>query len=193
MVIDAAHGGDDTGGHLSDGQFEKAATLAFSVRLRSLLSARGIQVVTTRESDQSLDPNQRAEIANRARALACISLHAAESGSGVHLFASSVAPVIPSRFMPWKTAQSGWVTRSLGLAGVINSALTHNGTGVTLGRTSLPGIDSMTCPAVVIELAPQRNPDKQMTAEPDDPNYQAQVAETLAAAILEWRTEAHQP
>ena len=192
VVIDAAHGGDDTGGHLSDGQLEKAATLAFSVRLRSLLSARGIQVVTTREADQSLDPNQRAEIANRARAQACISLHAAEAGSGVHLFASSLTPAIPVRFMPWKTAQAGWVTRSLALAGVINSALTHAGTGVTLGRTALPGIDSMSCPALAIELAPQRSADKKMTAEPDEANYQAQVAEALAAAILEWRTEARQ-
>jgi N-acetylmuramoyl-L-alanine amidase len=193
VVIDAAHGGDDTGGHLSDGLLEKAATLAFSVRLRSLLSARGIQVVTTRESDQSLDPNVRAQIANRARAQACISLHAAETGSGVHLFASSLTPVIAARFSPWKTAQAGWITRSLALAGVLNSALTHSGIGVTLGRTALPGIDSMTCPALAIELAPQRSADKKMTAEPDDANYQAQVAETLAAAILEWRTEARQP
>ncbi len=124
VVIDAAHGGDDTGGHLNDGQLEKAATLAFSVRLRSLLSARGIQVVTTREADQSLNPDQRADIADRAKAQACISLHAAETGSGVHLFVSSLTPEIPARFTPWKTAQAAWVTRSLGLAGVLNSALT---------------------------------------------------------------------
>jgi N-acetylmuramoyl-L-alanine amidase len=193
VVIDAAHGGDDTGGHLNDGQLEKAATLALSVRLRSLLGARGIQVVTTREADQSLDPDRRAEIANRARAQACISLHAAETGSGVHLFASSLTPVIPTRFMPWKTAQAGWVTRSLGLTGVVNSALTHAGTTVTLGRTALPGIDSMTCPAVAVELAPERDADKKTTAEPDDANYQARVAATLAAAIVEWHTEARQP
>jgi N-acetylmuramoyl-L-alanine amidase len=193
VVIDAAHGGDDTGGHLNDGQLEKAATLALSVRLRSLLGARGIQVVTTREADQSLDPDRRAEIANRARAQACISLHVAETGSGVHLFASSLAPVIAARFTPWKTAQAGWVTRSLGLAGVVNSALTHAGTTVTLGRTALPGIDSMTCPAVAVELAPERDADKKTTAEPDDPNYQARVAVTLASAIVEWRTEARQP
>lgn len=193
VVIDAAHGGDDTGGHLSDGQLEKAATLAFSVRLRSLLSARGIQVVTSREGDQSLGPDQRAEIANRARAQACISLHTAETGSGVHLFTSSLAPANPTRFTPWKTAQAAWVTRSLGLAGVINSALTHAGISVTLARTALPGIDSTTCPALAIELAPQRDADKKITAPPDDANYQAQVAETLAAAILEWRTEARQP
>jgi N-acetylmuramoyl-L-alanine amidase len=189
VVIDAAHGGDDTGGHLNDGQLEKAATLTFSVRLRSLLSARGIQVVTTREADQSLNPDQRAEIANRARAQACISLHAAETGSGVHLFTSSLAPSVPTRFMAWKTAQSGWMTRSLGLASTLNSALTHGGTTVTLGRTALPGIDSMACPAVVIELAPERDADKKTISEPDDAKYQAQIAATLAAAILEWRTD----
>jgi N-acetylmuramoyl-L-alanine amidase len=193
VVIDAAHGGDDTGGHLNSGQLEKAATLAFSVRLRSLLSARGIQVVTTREADQSLNPDQRAEIANRAHAQACISLHVAETGSGVHLFASSLAPSAPVRFMPWKTAQSGWVTRSLALAGMLNSALSHGGTTVTLGRTSLPGVDSMACPVVVIELAPSRDADKKTISEPDDANYQAQIANTLAATILEWRTEARQP
>jgi N-acetylmuramoyl-L-alanine amidase len=189
VVIDAAHGGDDTGGHLNDGQLEKTANLAFSVRLRSLLSARGIQVVTTREADQSLVPDQRAEVADHARAQACISLHAAETGSGVHLFVSSLAPSSAARFMPWKTAQSGWVTRSLGLAGVLNSALTHAGTTVTLGRTALPGIDSMACPAVVIELAPERDADKKTISEPDDAKYQATIAATLAGAILEWRAD----
>ncbi|HTX76087.1 MAG TPA: N-acetylmuramoyl-L-alanine amidase [Terracidiphilus sp.] len=193
VVLDAAHGGDDTGGHLNDGQFEKAATLALSVRLRSLLAARGIEVVTTREADQSLDGTARAEIANRARAQACLSLHVAETGSGIHLFASNLAATPATRFLPWKTAQSASVTRSLALMGVLNSALQHGGIGVTLGLTALPGIDSMTCPAVAIELAPERDADKKTTAEPDNPQYQAKVAGILAAALLEWRTEAHQP
>ena len=70
VVLDAAHGGGDPGGRLSDGQAEKAFTLALSVRLRSLLAARGIQVVTTRESDASVDQDRRAEIAKHARAQA---------------------------------------------------------------------------------------------------------------------------
>ena len=114
--------------------------------------ARGFQVVTTRESDQSVDLNRRAEIANHAEARACISLHTADTGSGVHLFVSSLTPAAPARFVAWKTAQAGWVTRSLALAGVLNAALLHAGTTVTLGRTPLPGIESMTCPAVAVEI-----------------------------------------
>lgn len=193
VVLDAAHGGDDSGGHLNDGQFEKAVTLALSVRLRSLLAARGIQVVTTREADQSLTADQRATVANTAKAQVCLSLHVAETGSGVHLFASNLTPKLPERFAPWKTAQSGYVTKSLALTGALNQALVHASIPVTLGRTALPGIDSMTCPAVAIELAPQRDSDKKTTAEPDNPDYQAHVAQVLAAALLEWRSEAQKP
>jgi N-acetylmuramoyl-L-alanine amidase len=193
VVLDAAHGGDDTGGRLENNQPEKAFTLALSVRLRSLLAARGIAVVTTRESDTSVEPNRRAEIANRSQAQACLLLHATESGSGVHLFASSLAPASPAHFIAWKTAQAGWVTRSLALAGVLNSALSHAGMGVVLGRTSLAAMDSMSCPAVAVEIAPERNADKKITAGLADPVYQARVATALAAALLDWRSEAHQP
>jgi len=191
VVLDAAHGGGDSGGRLANGQLEKALTLALSVRLRSLLGARGIQVVTTRESDAAVDPARRAEIANHTQAQACLSLHASESGSGVHLYASSLAPVRPARFAPWRTAQAAWVTRSLALEGTLNSALLQAGMNVTLGRTSLPSLDSMTCPTVAVEIAPELGPDKKVASALDDPAYQARVATALAAALLEWRSEAH--
>jgi N-acetylmuramoyl-L-alanine amidase len=186
IVLDPAHGGDDSGAGLGS-TAEKAYTLAFSVRLRSLLAARGFPVVTTRESDATVDANRRAEIANRFNALACISLHATGSGSGVHIFVSSLAPAADSRYAPWKTAQAAWVTRSLTLAGVLNSALSHAGVPVTLSRIGLPGIDSMACPAVAVEIAPDRS-----SGDPagsfNDPSVQARVAEALAAALVEWRS-----
>jgi N-acetylmuramoyl-L-alanine amidase len=191
VVLDAAHGGNDPGGHLAN-ESEKAFSLALSVRLRSLLGARGIQVITTRESDSTVESNRRAEIANHANAQACLSLHGSQSGSGVHLFASSLPPAQPARFPAWKTAQAGWVTRSLSLAGVVNSALQHAGLPVTLGRTALPAIDSMTCPAIAIEIAPNRAAGNTKTGL-DDPGYQAQIAEALAAAMLEWKAEGRQP
>jgi N-acetylmuramoyl-L-alanine amidase len=193
VVLDAAHGGDDSGGRLASGQFEKEATLAFSVRLRSLLNARGIPVITTRESDMTIDPNRRAEMADHASAQACLNLHVTESGSGIHLFTSSLEPSTATRFVAWKTAQAGWVTRSLALAGALNSALQQAGVNVTLSRTALISVDSMTCPAVAVEIAPARGADGKITAEPYDPDYQARIAATLADAVLEWRTEARQP
>jgi N-acetylmuramoyl-L-alanine amidase len=192
VLLDAAHGGGDLGGRLTDQagqiQAEKTLTLALSVRLRSLLSARGIAVVTTRESDAMVENDRRAEIANRANAAACLSLHASQIGTGIHIYASSLPPVAASQMTPWKTAQAAWVTRSLALAGVLNSALTHAGLTVSLGRTALPAVDSMACPAVAVEVAPEVSPDHPEPTGVDDPGYQARVAQALAAAIVEWRS-----
>ncbi len=188
VVLDAAHGGNDSGGHSSD-WMEKNFTLALSVRLRSLLSARGIQVVTTRESDATQDAGQRDEIANHANAQACVSLHGTLTGTGVHLFASSFAPVAPARFIPWKTAQAAWVTRSVAFEGVVNSALQQSGLQVTVGRTALPVMDSMTCPAIAAEVGPDKGSTRTPAESLNDTNYQARVADALAAAIVEWRSE----
>lgn len=199
VVLDAAHGGDDTGGHSgtpsgnqSSFWMEKDTTLAVSARLRSLLAARGIAVVATRETDANVDRVHRDEMANHANAQACISLHASLSGTGVHLFTSSLAPAQPARIQPWSTAQAPWINRSLSFAGVLNSALQHAGLNVTLGRTSLPVVDSMTCPAVAIELSPEGNTAAGSGLTGVDSlnsaDYQARVSEAIAAAIVEWRS-----
>ena len=188
VVLDAAHGGDDSGARLEN-QAEKTYTLALSVKLRSLLAARGFTVVTTRESDVSVDADRRAAIANHASAQACLILHAAESGSGVHLYASTLAPTDPARLLPWKTAQSASVTRSLSFAGVLNSALSHASIPVTLGRIGLAPLDSMACPAVAVEIAPDRGSDASRPAQLDDPDYQSRVTQALAAALVEWRSQ----
>lgn len=190
VVLDAAHGGKDAGANL-DGQPEKNFTLAMSIRLRSLLAARGISVVTTRETDETVDLIRRAEIANHARAQACLTLHASETGTGVHLYTSSLSPARSVLFEPWKTAQAAWITRSVALEGVLNSAAQHAGLTVTLGRTAVAAMDSMTCPAVAVEIAPSTQAGGVSGASVPgslaDADYQAQIANALAAALLEWR------
>ncbi len=100
---------------LDSGQPEKSATLALSVRLRSLLAARGIQVVTTRESDTSVDPTgaQSSPTTPTRPASACTPARAAPA------FTSSPPRSHPPAYAlrAWKTAQAAWVTRSLALAG----------------------------------------------------------------------------
>jgi len=202
VVLDAAHGGDDGGAKLNGTTAEKTVTLDLSVRLRSLLTARGFQVVTTREANVNLDNDARAQIVNHATygfgGAACLVLHATRAGSGVHLFVSALSPSNPTRFVAWKTAQSGYVTRSLQLASALNSALERSAGGqdsnaatipVTLGRTSLPGMDSMTCPAVAVEIAPLRDSNRRIVTEVADPHYETQIVEALAAAVLEWKTD----
>jgi len=193
-VLDAAHGGENTGARIADNLLEKDVTLALSIRLRSALAARGIAVVTTRESDAELPPNQRAGIANHALAAACLVLHATATGSGVHLFTSSLAPTVAPAsatlpMVPWQTAQAAWVTRSLRLSSEINSALGQAGIPVTLGGTSLQPLDSLTCPAVAVEIAPLAASASNKALPISDPKYQQRILDALTAALLEWSTD----
>lgn len=191
VVLDAAHGGNDIGAKIGN-QEEKDLTLRLSVKLRSLLMARGIAVVTTRESDANINPDRRAEIANHASAAACIDLHAAQAGGtnspSVHLFLSSLPPAKHGGLSPWRTAQSTSIRRSLALAGTLNSALTQTGVTVTLGRAPLAAVDSMTCPAVAVEIAMLPSQER----SPDDSGFVAKVLDALAAALLEWRADGAQ-
>ncbi len=196
VVLDPAHGGADSGAHLSDGATEKDVTLALANRLRNLLEERGFTVIMTRNSDADLSDTQRAALANRAHAQACLLLHATSSGSGIHLFNSSLAPAdatAPHRsFTPWETAQAGSITRSIALAAEINaafSALTgRNAIPVTLGRTYLRPMDSLTCAAVAVEVAPLNAKDPHDRKEADSPDSIDRVARTLAWSLQQWRS-----
>lgn len=216
VVVDAAHGGADGGaalagagaagagngtadGGMAAGTQEKDVTLQMSQALRALLVARGFAVVETRTGDVAMDGDARATVANRATAQACVVLHATEAGAGVHLFVSSLAPGQRAMLMPWKTAQAAWVAESLKLSSALNGALSamgrDDGAGipVTMGRTTLPGIDSMACPAVAVEVAPLRDGARRVVSDVTDREYETRVMQAVAAALLEWRGEAGEP
>jgi N-acetylmuramoyl-L-alanine amidase len=189
VLIDAAHGGADIGARLTPSLNEKDLTLDLANRLRPMLAARGVDVVTTRTSDITLPALDRAEIANRTPFAACLLLHATATGSGVHLYTSSLAPAALAKFMPWASAQSAYVTQSLKLSSDIDSALAHAEIPVTLGRTSLQPMDSFACPAVAVEIAPLQAGASTKAEPVSDEAYQRTVLGALAAAIEEWRND----
>ena len=77
IVIDAGHGGDDTGAKGAQGTLEKNVTLSVARRLKAALEARlGVRVLLTRDGDQAVAPDQRAALANNNKADLFISLHA---------------------------------------------------------------------------------------------------------------------
>ncbi len=92
VVVDAAHGGSDTGAKIGAGILEKDITLELAGRLRSVLKARGVDVVMTRQTDTDVTALDRAQTANHAQAAACLVMHATATGSGLHLYTSSLGP-----------------------------------------------------------------------------------------------------
>lgn len=78
VVIDAGHGGHDTGTIGPTGLMEKELCLDVALRLGKMLKERvpGIEVVYTREDDTFIPLEGRAPIANQARGDLFISVHA---------------------------------------------------------------------------------------------------------------------
>jgi len=79
-----------TGTTTNDGYPEAAYNWDVAIRARRVLRRRGARVILTRNDNRSVGPciDERARIANRARADATVSIHAdgaAASGSGFHV------------------------------------------------------------------------------------------------------------
>ena len=204
VVLDPAHGGPDTGATLGDKVLEKDVTLAIAARLRATLTAAGFTVVSTRDADPAapLTGDQRAEIANRVHALACIVLHATASGLGVHLYTSALqppeedstanVPLTPRAAfvpVPWEQAQAGSVSQSLRLANDLSAALGKANLPVVAGREPVRPLDNLECPAVVLELAPLPVAGGDATPA-TDADYQQRVVATLTTALQAWRDHA---
>ncbi|MHB1846984.1 MAG: N-acetylmuramoyl-L-alanine amidase [Deltaproteobacteria bacterium] len=76
IIIDAGHGGHDTGAIGPGGTREKDVTLAIAQRLAKALRARGLDVVLTRDADEFVPLEERAKLANRKRGDLFVSIHA---------------------------------------------------------------------------------------------------------------------
>jgi N-acetylmuramoyl-L-alanine amidase len=174
---------------------EKDVTLALANRLRAALTSAGFTVVSTRENDPpvALSTDQRADIVNRAHPLACIVLHATDTGSGVHIYTSTLPPpnlqtaspqdaAPPFIPIPWDEAQAGFIPQSLALSASLSAAFADANLPAFSGRVPLRPLDNLTCPAVAIELAPLPVAGEDPTSV-GDPAYQQRIAATLATAL----------
>jgi len=204
IVIDPAHGGADGGVRINDRLLEKDVTVALAIRLRSLLSARGFKVTMTRDDVVSGgDLDQRAEMANRSHAVACLVLHASGSTNGVALGTSSLGTSLmrpqaeagrrrAAAAVPWDHAQEAYVLQSGRLANEIGAALTGAKIPVALMRVVMRPLDNLTCPAISVEIGalPGQMPD---LTQANDVAYLERVAESVADALVRWRSLAQPP
>jgi len=203
IVLDPAHGGIDSGSRIGDNILEKDVALALAFKLRSMLTARGFNVIMTRDSDAPngdtppagtppavLALDDRAGIANHARASACLLLHATGSGLGVHLYSSELAQVpVENQLLPWLTAQAAWVPQSGQLEKALATALTRARIPLVVSAASVRPVDSLTCPALVIELAPRTSD----VTTINDAGYQQRIAESIASALIFWQNQVQPP
>ena len=175
VVIDPGHGGEDAGFTGPAGVRESDLSMAIARRLEAALSASGVAVYPTRESEASPTDGQRASLANALGADLYLAIHTAGSndaaarGAATYFFGHD-------RFRSEAGArlaeciQSAMVSIGAGDAGV------HGKQYAVLRETRMP--------AVQIEPGHLTNPEDEAFLAA--PSSQRAVAEAVAAGLREF-------
>ncbi|MFI6869164.1 N-acetylmuramoyl-L-alanine amidase [Nocardia sp. NPDC050406] len=172
-----------TGTSGNDGYTEHEFTWDVASRVRELLSARGIRVEMTRDSDTGVGPcvDQRAAFANGTGAAAIVSIHA-DGATGANARGFHVAHSSP----PLNDAQGEPSAR---LAATLRDTLVNSGftPSTYIGdnglnpRADLAGLNFAERPAALVECGNMRHPEDAAILE--SPDGRAGLAVAIAAAI----------
>lgn len=181
VMIDAAHGGSETGAMLNPAVPEKDVALVFARRLRQELGSRGIASQIIRDNDSTITADQRAEIVNSARPALYISVHASSLGTGLSIFAAMPVSRKQNRgpFVNWQTAQAGIATKSFWAQQQVASSIQKTGFPVRALLAPLRPLNNVNVPALAFEFAPTTGNISQLTST----DYQQMTCAALANAI----------
>jgi N-acetylmuramoyl-L-alanine amidase len=148
-----------TGTTTNAGYSEHAFTWDVSVRVRDLLSARGVRVVLTRPNDSGVGPcvNERAAIGNRENATAVVSIHADGSTSaGAHGFHVAYSSPALNAAQGEPSLRLARVVRDgMRAAGFVTS--NYIGSDGLSPRNDLAGLNLSERPSVLVECGNMRD------------------------------------
>ena len=181
IMIDAAHGGSESGAVLAPDLLEKDLTLAFARRLRQDLLSRGLQARLLRDGDVQLSADQRASIANSTRPALYICVHMSSQGSGLRVFSVMLTERGDNRgpFVSWPTAQSAYLVRSRALQQQLVEAIQKTRFPSKSLVAAVRPLSTITLPALAVEIAPANGQVSQLGSA----DYQNMVSALLANAL----------
>jgi N-acetylmuramoyl-L-alanine amidase len=181
IMIDPAHGGSDSGAVFNPSLLEKDVTLGLSRRLRQELSTRGLPAQLLRDFDGTLSTDQRAAMVNAAHPALYLCVHATSQGSGMRIY-TAMLPVggdDHGLFLDWQTAQSASLARSRWAQQQLAASVQKTGFPVRSLTAPLRPLNTITVPAVAIELAPTTGDVAQLASA----DYQQMITAALANSI----------
>lgn len=195
VVIDAGHGGQDSGA-MRDGVLEKDLTLDVALRLEELIRASGLRTMLTRRGDDFVSLANRAAAANEQRACVFLSIHfddttrAAATGVNTYyaMHQRSTAPLLPS-WLPLVQPVSAEPMNldSQSLAGFVQQALVTRTQAVDRGTRAeqFYVIANVRHPAVLVEGGFLTNNEEMGRLRTDE--YRQQLAVAIAEGIMRYR------
>ncbi len=182
VMVDAAHGGTESGAILNPALLEKELTLLIAQRLRQELNSRGVQCHLLREADATVSTDQRTAMVNAARPLLYISIHVTSQGNGMKVYSAMLPAGGDDRgpFVDWQTAQSASLERSRWAQQQLVAAIQKMGFPVRSLTAQLRPLNNVTVPAVAVEIAPTTGQVLQLAST----GYQQMIAAALANSIV---------
>ena len=181
ILIDAAHGGSDSGALLPATIPEKEVTLAVARRLRQELGLRGIECRLLRDGDITLSLDQRSAAANAVAPALYIAVHASSVGSGIHVFTAMLPASGDNQgaFVDWNSAQALSLQRSKTLQQQLVAAIQKTGFPIRALSAPLRPLNNVKAPALGIEIAPATGEASQVAST----GYQQMICSALANAL----------
>jgi N-acetylmuramoyl-L-alanine amidase len=195
VIIDPAHGGDDSGVKVSDKEYEKDITLAIALSLKKELEKIGnIRVQLTRSSDKLVPFSERRKTAASARGELFVSIHVnagfGKTSSGYEVYFPGVrdaqAEQSNSKEILKDMARNKSLNDSIRLAQLIqknmDGVFPRKSRGIR--DASVPVLEGLSIPAVLVEIGFATNPEdrKKMT----DGNTQNSIARALYQSIKDF-------
>ncbi len=194
VVLDAGHGGPNLGAQGQNDVLEKDLTAQMVVRVRAaLLATRRYRVILTRVGDNDPDFDQRALVANTARATVFLSFHAGNLGPHTPRVAVySYEPPDPAQFeamtprpllVPWIDIQAYHLDESKRLAQAIRDQIgsTPDLPGNSPYMAPVRVLRSVDAPAAAIEvgsLAPTQDSNALLATD-----FQQKLSSAVLAAL----------
>ncbi|MGH7968785.1 MAG: N-acetylmuramoyl-L-alanine amidase, partial [Limisphaerales bacterium] len=195
VVLDAGHGGTDTGAQGKSGLLEKNLTLQLVAQVQKALQATGrYRVVLTRNGDVNVGFDQRAAEANIARPVAFVSFHAGDLGpSTPRVVVYSYRPSSPlamapgsdpnSLFVNWNKVQLRYMDQSNRLAHTLQQDLQKTTRVAATPPMEVPVrvLQSIAAPAVAIEVG-SLTPGSDSSAL-TNPSFQQEIGAAVVEAV----------
>lgn len=177
VMVDPGHGGRQPGAISVYRQEEKTVTLAVGTAVASYLEAGRVRATLTRTTDQTILPQDRAILANRARPDLFLCIHAdAKGGPGASL-ARGYTILVPQRTSPESRAVAAAINARL-------APLCPSGRGVHTDSRGIHVLKDTTCPSVLVELGFLTNPYEASLLA--DPGYQDKLAQAVAQGVVDY-------
>lgn len=183
VMIDPAHGGNESGAVLNATILEKDVSLALARRLRADLSVHGIVAELVRDADITLSTDDRAAEANSERPVLYICLHATSQSGGIRIYSALLGEARENvgPFVDWSTAQSASLVNSRSAQQQMVAAIQKSGISARSLWAPLRPLNNVATTALAIELGPTTADVSQLLSA----DYQQNAAAALVNGIAQ--------